>query len=233
MVMSNRWLISGIVIITAATNLSEIWVTGPLRWLVLYLAFAALALVAYQSNIAWSDIGLARRDLRSGLYWGLGAAAVIAVVLLAANALDHQAFTDSRYLAGWRQTLVTVLFTIPLKTVLFEEFLFRGVLLAALNRVGSGRWRYYRSVALSSLCFGLWHIVSSANLYATSHQLGSATAALGSARLGGIVLAVAATSLFGAALCWLRLRSKSLLAPILAHWSINAFSVLLIAWSVY
>ena len=46
----------------------------------------------------------------------------------------------------------------------------------------------------------------------------------------GTVVRVVATVLFttlgGVVLCWLRLRSGSLLAPILAHWTVNALGVI-------
>jgi membrane protease YdiL (CAAX protease family) len=46
----------------------------------------------------------------------------------------------------------------------------------------------------------------------------------------GVTLRVLATVLFtslaGVALCWLRLRSGSLLAPALAHWTVNGLGVI-------
>jgi membrane protease YdiL (CAAX protease family) len=41
-----------------------------------------------------------------------------------------------------------------------------------------------------------------------------------------VVVTVGFTSLAGAVLCWLRLRSGSLLAPILAHWTVNGLGVI-------
>jgi uncharacterized protein len=41
-----------------------------------------------------------------------------------------------------------------------------------------------------------------------------------------VVATVGFTSLAGALLCWLRLRSGSLLAPILTHWTVNGLGVI-------
>ena len=44
--------------------------------------------------------------------------------------------------------------------------------------------------------------------------------------LARVVVTVGFTSLAGALLCWLRLRSGSLLAPILTHWTVNGLGVI-------
>jgi membrane protease YdiL (CAAX protease family) len=46
-----------------------------------------------------------------------------------------------------------------------------------------------------------------------------------------LVLAVAATALAGAVLCWLRLRARSLAAPAMLHLASNGLAYLL-AWTV-
>jgi uncharacterized protein len=40
------------------------------------------------------------------------------------------------------------------------------------------------------------------------------------------VATVCFTALAGVGLCWLRLRSGSLLAPLLAHWTVNGLGVI-------
>ena len=40
------------------------------------------------------------------------------------------------------------------------------------------------------------------------------------------MLTVLFTSLAGVVLCWLRLRSDSLVAPVLAHWTVNGLGVI-------
>jgi uncharacterized protein len=81
---------------------------------------------------------------------------------------------------------------------------------------------------LSSGLFGLWHVVPSLGG-------GTANAAMASV-VGGdvvgtvvrVVVTVGFTSLGGVVLCWLRLRSGSLLAPVLAHWTVNGLGVIVI-----
>jgi membrane protease YdiL (CAAX protease family) len=80
----------------------------------------------------------------------------------------------------------------------------------------------------SSGLFGLWHVLAS---------LGGGTAnaaiadVVGSDAAGTVVRVIATvgfTSLAGLVLCGLRLRSGSLLAPVLAHWTVNGLGVVMI-----
>jgi membrane protease YdiL (CAAX protease family) len=122
--------------------------------------------------------------------------------------------------------LYTTLVRIPLGTVVLEETLFRGVLLG----LGVRRWSTGRAIAFSSVLFGLWHVLPAFGLSANP-----ATASLAGAgavgRTVSILLAVASTAAVGALWCWLRLRSGSLLAPVLVHVASNSFGYLL-AWLV-
>ena len=43
------------------------------------------------------------------------------------------------------------------------------------------------------------------------------------------MVTVVFTSLAGVVLCWLRLRSNSLVAPVLAHWTVNGLGVIVAA----
>ena len=105
---------------------------------------------------------------------------------------------------------------IPLGTALLEEFAFRGVLFGAWRRIASPIW----ATLGSSFIFGLWHIRPSIELLDTN---GLAMASAG--RIGAIAGAVAATTLAGLVFCWLRVRSRSLLAPYLAHAAANSFAL--------
>jgi membrane protease YdiL (CAAX protease family) len=78
--------------------------------------------------------------------------------------------------------------------------------------------------------FGLGHIAP------TLHTMsGNAEVASASASLAGQVLvvlgSVAVTFLAGLAFCWLRLRSGSLIAPVIAHVATNGLA-LTVAWVV-
>ena len=170
-----------------------------------------------------ADLGLARRDAGRGLAWGGVAFALVTAFLIVAALIPaaHGFFDDDRADVGFGSMLFEVLIEVPLGTVLLEELAFRGSLLALLRR----RLPVWPAVLVSSALFGLWHIgvaISSASGNAAVPDSG-----------GGLVLTVlgtvAATTVAGIVFCWLRLRSGSLLAPMLAHTATNsvAFAV---AW---
>ena len=125
---------------------------------------------------------------------------------------------------SWQHTLVTVLVVIPLATVIPEEFAFRGVLWALLRR------RSTRNVAtaVSSALFGLWHTLPSL----AGGPANRAADQIVGAGTGGMVLRALGTILFtacaGVLFCELRARSDSLLAPMLAHWSVNGLGTIFV-----
>jgi membrane protease YdiL (CAAX protease family) len=113
---------------------------------------------------------------------------------------------------------------IPVGTALFEETLFRGLLLAWLRR----RTTPLRAVAASSTLFGLWHILPTWETLAgyAGGVLRSRSPATAAATVGG---AVVTTGLAGAAFSALRLRSGSLATPVIVHAAVNA-SGFVAAW---
>ena len=74
--------------------------------------------------------------------------------------------------------------------------------------------------------FGLWHVRPTSDLLAANDLAGPA-----GARVVALVGAVVATALAGYLLCLLRIRSRSLVAPFIAHASINSLA-LVAAWFV-
>jgi len=192
-------------------------------------AAAAIAVAGGAAGLALAtgstpaDLGLSVRRLRSGAAWGAGPSALAAVVLCIASVLpvSDALFEDDRYadLEG-SQLAFEVLVRIPLATAVFEELLFRGVLLALLLR---DRRPLY-AVAASSVAFGLWHVFS-ASAFAEANQ-GSGSVA---GALVVVPVTIAVTAAAGAVLAWLRLRSGSILAPVLVHATVNAAALLLAA----
>lgn len=177
---------------------------------------AALLTYGRSAGLTAADMGLARRDAPRGLALGAVAGGVViaslAAALLtpaAAPLLRDQriAGLDAQALAAW--TLVRI----PLGTVLLEEVAFRGVLYGLLTRNGSTA----RAVAGSSAVFGVWHVVPT--WLALQANVAAASPLTTAATIGGSVLATAGA---GAAFCALRLRSGSLVAPMLAHVATNA-----------
>ncbi len=175
------------------------------------------------AGLTLEDIGLERTHMATGLKYGAICMAIILCGLLLVYALDAHAFRDARYHQSVKAALLAALILEPLKTVLFEELAFRGILPAILLRVNNQKWF---AIIASSVTFGLWH-VSSSTAIGNYH--------LGSSLVIGQTTVVAATVIFttlaGIILCELRLRSKSLLAPIIVHWFVDGMTIVLAAFS--
>jgi membrane protease YdiL (CAAX protease family) len=192
------------------------------------LLVAALALVAWSAGASRDDLGLGLADMRTGLGYGAAAVGIVLLVLLvaavipAANGFLH----DSRaQISGGRLTY-DIGVSIVLLTAIPEEFAFRGVLLGSALRL----WGPWRASLVTSALFGLWHIAPTFGTMSDNHEFRGAAASAGGQAL--LVLgAVAVTFLAGLAFCWLRLRSRSLIAPILAHAATNGLA-LTVAWFV-
>lgn len=216
--------------LTAAANVLAHAVPRPIYVPVnLAVAGAAVLLALGPGRCTLADLGLARRDLGSGLRWGGVVAALVAAVLAMGALLPSTRpwFADRRVNADatWL-VLYTTVVRIPLGTVVLEEALFRGVLLGMALR----RWSPWRATAFASVLFGLWHVLPASGLAANPATAGLATSGAGG-RAATVAVAVASTALIGAAWCWLRLRARSLLAPALVHLASNSLGYL-VAWLV-
>ena len=184
---------------------------------------AVLVWLALRAGAGPGILGLGRERLRHGLVLGaaVGATVAAAVALLLMLPAGREALGDDRFVSvGTTEALVEVLVRIPLATALGEEMIFRGVLLGLLLR----RFALGRAVLLSALVFGLWHI-------APTLVEGEGANADAAAAFGAVAAAVAATIGAGMAFAWLRLRSGSIVAPVLVHWAING-SAYLAGWLV-
>ena len=117
--------------------------------------------------------------------------------------------------------IFAALLLVPLGTVLFEEFLFRGVLLAWLR----SHLSTFLAVLVSSALFGLWHL--------PAVVFTSSAAAAGLNLPAQLLSTFLVTSAGGIIFALLRVTSHSLLAPIIAHIATNSvgFFALLLAWS--
>jgi len=184
---------------------------------------AGLLIAARRAGLEAAALGLARGRVSDGLRWGAGAVAVIAVVILTGVVFAEALPFVSSLLADERAQLdgaalaAAMLVRIPLGTALFEEVAFRGVLLAVWLRCCPPKV----AVLASSVVFGLWHIAPTA-VSLDLNSIAPTTLAGLAAILGGVVL----TTLAGLGFTWLRRRSDSLLAPLLAHWATNALGLL-------
>jgi len=201
---------------------------GPLRyiWVQMGLLVIVLALVAWTAGAMWADLGLDRTDVGAGLRYGAGAVGIVLLVLVLAAVIPstNGYLHDSRAQISGGRLLYELGVSIVLLTAIPEEFAFRGVLLGSALRL----WGPWRASVITSLLFGLWHIEPTLGTMRDNH----ATAGL-SASIGGQVLvvlgAIAVTFVAGLVFCWLRLRSKSLIAPVMAHAATNGLA-LTVAW---
>ncbi len=168
--------------------------------------------VSRRSGFSWEDLGLSAAKATSGLRLGMTAGLVILVVVGVGGGFPawrtgprgrHRQLFAGGAPFCWGGGGGGVLF--------------RGVLLAALMRRHSVR----TSVAASALVFGVWHVVPALET-STGSSLAVATAVAGT---------VAITTAAGVLFALLRLRSRSLIAPMLAHWATNglAYATALIA----
>lgn len=183
-----------------------------------------LVLLARSAGCDPTDLGLDRRHLRGSLRaGGLGASLVVAgcgVLLLTDVAPDM--FRDDRATSPTtRGALWQLLVRIPFGTVVAEEVTFRGVLPALFASPTRPPWL---PGALSSLLFGLWHLLPSLEMPRSNVAMSRFAQRR---RLGSVVaLAFGTTTLAGGALHLLRHRTGHLAAPMLVHLATNAMGLL-------
>src|SRR5215216_5447944 len=184
---------------------------------------ACLVAIARGQGLTAADLGLARSTWPAGLRWGAAAAALVGTAYALAYVAGpvREALPDGEGGLG-RAALWTVLVVIPLGTVLPEELAFRGLLLALLGR----RHGLLAGALLSSALFGLWHVAASLGGGTANAAIVGVVGGDAVGTVARVVVTVGFTSLGGVVLCWLRLRSGSLLAPVLAHWTVNALGVI-------
>jgi membrane protease YdiL (CAAX protease family) len=183
------------------------------------VATGVLLVAARWVGLSWDEMGLARHRLPAGLMWGgvcFGLVAAGCATALAVPAL-RPLLTDARVgnLDG-AEIAYQALVRVPFGTVLWEEVAFRGVLLAAFARVLS----LPAAVAASSTVFGIWHIRPTLSALAANDLVDGPAAA------GAVLLACLGTAAAGGLFAWLRLRSGSLLAPVLLHLATNSLGTL-------
>ena len=221
---------TGLVVAALATvNIAQHLLSST-TWLGPVVAVALLAFARW-NGLSWSQLGLHRDRLRSGLSWGLGAVGLVALVYLVGVfvPLTRPAFLDARYHLGLHGALFAAFVVIPLGTILLEEVAFRSVLWGMLARHAT-TWRV---LLISSALFGLWHILPSLHV-ATANQ-GIGDAVVGAGRAAGVLVIagiVIFTALGGVVAGELRRRSGSVLASAGMHWATNSLGVLfgLVAW---
>ena len=198
---------------------------GPLP-VAVGLLIAALILVAWTGGLTRADLGLGGADVPAGLRYGAAAVGIVLLVLLVAALIPatNGFLHDSRAAISGGRLAYKLGVSILLLTAIPEEFAFRGVLLGSALRM----WGPWRASLVTSALFGLWHIAPTLHTMSANHEFkGAAASVAGQVLL--VLGAIAVTSAAGLALCWLRLKSRSLIAPVMAHAATNGLA-LTVAW---
>lgn len=221
--MTGRGEVAVLLLLVVANVAGNTVVPEPVQLVTGPAVAAATVFIALRSGLTLAQLGLTRDRVGAGLRWGGVAAAAIAGVLVVALAVPatRDLLADDVLADSSTGSLLYEAFVrIPVATVGPEEVLFRGVVLAmAIRQVGVA-W----GVTISSVLFGLWHVLPTIDDYALISDAGSVVPTGGA--LGVTLGTVAVTSMAGAVFAWLRLRSGSVAAPFLAHWALNGLALL-------
>jgi membrane protease YdiL (CAAX protease family) len=161
----------------------------------------------------FDQIGLLTEQPMTALAWGVATIALMTVLgMLMLSHDELSARMADPHLGSMRgaDAFTTIFVRIPVFTALIEEAFFRGVLHAALIAL------YPTTVAiwLGAGLFGLWHIGPGLH----QAQAGEKSVKTGALHTG---LTVAATTLLGAFLVWLRIETGSIWAPVAVHAATN------------
>jgi uncharacterized protein len=191
---------------------------------------AGLTAFARRAGCSYDDLGIRGADAAAGLRLGLAAAAVATggVVLGASLPATRRFFRDRRVIAiGRREAIYHLAVRIPLATALAEELTFRGALLGLARRRRSPA----AAVAWTSLLFGASHALPTLQHYEGNPASGLVTDPRRGRRMA-LLATMLSTAGAGWVFAWLRLRSRSLLAPILVHAASNASAYVAGRWVV-
>lgn len=177
-------------------------------------------LIALNFGLSAVEIGISFDYILRGVVVAIifSALVLMSILVLATIPALHKYFLSQTSIlkSDLSEVIYETIFRIPMVTALFEEFIFRGLLLALFLQ-------YYsrlHAVLFSSIVFGLWHVFPAINNMNQNHykKNNSNTLQSNSFIAGNVLI----TGTVGALFSWLRLISGSILAPWLLHWTINA-----------
>jgi membrane protease YdiL (CAAX protease family) len=189
-----------------------------------HLAAAGVAVGgALAAGATITDLGLRPDRMADGARHGLaiGAAMSVGIAVAALNPASRAWFVDERVLdISPAEVAGRSLVRIPFGTAVYEEVVFRGVLLGlALRRLPP-----LPAVAATSALFGLWHVLP------TLRDHGANDLTAGQPRHHAVAGAVALTTVAGFGFGFQRLRTNSVVTPIVTHAVGNAVVFATAAW---
>lgn len=215
------WPLAVVLVALVAINIVNNRVAPQTHYLLwAFVGSVILLAIGLLDGNDFTDMGLGFAYLLPGLIWAVASIVLITLVYFVSSIFrkSREAFADQRIgaMSGGRlafQALVEV----PFGTVMLEEIAFRAVLFSMLAR----RFGVIPALIISSVIFGLWHILPSIGTHENNPALGSV---VGGGRRGAIlaVLASVVTTTFaGILFVGMRIASGSVLAPMGFHWATN------------
>lgn len=192
-----------------AGTLAEV---GPLLTLI-----AALVWARWAERVGLAELGFTWARLPSGLAWGLAAGLAMAtpsLLFFAVPVVSPEPVHYADYAAlDLASVLGVLLLRLPIRTVLVEETLFRGLIqLQAVRWLG-----FHRGIALCVALFVLWHVVIT---YVTLQRTNLSLSPIPIPALWAASAIPLAAG--GLAFSLLRHHTGTLAAPMAAHWVVNA-----------
>jgi membrane protease YdiL (CAAX protease family) len=184
---------------------------------------AVAILVARRAGTTWTSMGLRPDRAKRGLLVG-GAvigAIVIGMAIAIAIPATRELFRDERIIDNsipW--VLFQAFVRIPFATALYEEVLFRGIVFGMLVR----RRSPLVAGLITSLLFGLWHVLPTLQTLDTNPGGDLFTGAIGTTV--AVAGTIAGTAIAGLAFLWIRLYANSTYASVLAHIGTNSVATL-------
>jgi membrane protease YdiL (CAAX protease family) len=184
---------------------------------------AVAVLVARRAGTTWTSMGLRPDRVKRGLMVGGSVIGVIVVGMAVAIAIPatRELFRDERII---NNSIPWVLFQafvrVPFATALYEEVLFRGIVFGMLVR----RRSPLVAGLITSLLFGLWHVLPTLQTLETNPGGDLFTGAIGiTVAIAGTI---AGTAIAGLGFLWIRLYANSTYASVLAHIGANSVAML-------
>lgn len=210
-------LLAAVAVLAGANVARSLVVPGGAHLAFNLATAAAVVAVGLVAGLGVDGLGLGRATAPAGARLGALAFTAITAVVLAGVVIGVVADDAARVDRG--ELLLRALVLIPVGTVLVEELAFRGVVDGLLRATGL---RPAVALAAGAVLFGLWHVLPAWRG--------------GSSGLDGIdapvqaLLTFGATTVAGLGFSWLRVRSGSLVAPMLAHLATNSSTLVLVWW---